>query len=117
VVDDDRSAAHLLSRLLTRLGCEVKAVDSGEAALDALAGFAPQAVIADQEMPAMKGNELARRIRSGSAPWPVLIALSGYEAGSSQSPDLASDFDHVLSKPAGLEALERLLASIAATSH
>jgi len=112
VVDDDRSAAHLLSRLLTKLGCDALTVSSGEAALQALAGFAPQVVITDQEMPGMKGDELARQIRSGTVSPPILIALSGHDPGAPQSVGAASGFDHVLSKPAGLEALERLLASI-----
>lgn len=112
VVDDDRSAAHLLSRLLARLGCNVQAVNSGEAAMQALADFAPQAIITDQEMPGMNGNELALQIRGGAGPRPILIALSGHDPGTPQSPRTPSDFDYVLTKPAGLEALERLLASI-----
>lgn len=115
VVDDDRSAAHLLSRLLAKLGCDALTVSSGEAALQAFGNFAPQVVITDQEMPGMKGDELARQIRGGNDSQPILIAMSGHDPGALPGANAASDFDYVLSKPAGLEALEQLLASIGAS--
>jgi CheY-like chemotaxis protein len=117
VVDDDRAAAHLLCRLLEKLDCTVRAVGSAEEALRMLAEFSPAVVVTDQEMPGLHGDALARAILAREHPGgqgfprPLLIALSGHDRPQVHDPS-RSCFDHVLTKPADLAELERLLTEM-----
>lgn len=64
IAEDDAAYAAFLATLL---GAEAEAVEiavDGEAALEAVAGFAPTLVITDLRMPRLSGAELCRRIRS-----------------------------------------------------
>ena len=114
IVDDNESAAHLLSRLLERLGQHVHAVNSAGAALDILNSLQPQIIISDIGMPGLSGYELAQRIRShpGIAQ-PLLIALTGYGHEADRQAALAAGFDLHLTKPASLQTLRELLSSLA----
>jgi CheY-like chemotaxis protein len=66
VVDDSRAMQAILRRMLAcrSLGkSEVRTVADGEAALEALEGFAAQLVISDWHMPRMGGLELLQTLR------------------------------------------------------
>ncbi|HTN75783.1 MAG TPA: response regulator, partial [Pirellulaceae bacterium] len=63
IVDDNESAAHLLSRLLEKLGQHVRVVHSGSAALETIPTLRPDLIISDIGMPGMSGYELARKVR------------------------------------------------------
>jgi signal transduction histidine kinase len=115
VVDDSESAAHLLARLLKRLGQEVRVAHSAEEALGIVPDFQPQLVISDIGMPGMSGLELAQRLRAmPDLPQPLLVALTGYGQDSDRKQVLAAGFDKHLTKPIGLAALEELLAQLRA---
>jgi CheY-like chemotaxis protein len=62
LVDDDELARRACGRLLSTLS-DVTKVESGAAALDAIAGEPFDAVVTDYRMPAMNGVELLERIR------------------------------------------------------
>jgi signal transduction histidine kinase len=65
VVDDEHGVRELLTTALRREGFRVRAVASGEAALEAIARTAPRAIICDLMMPhGMSGFELIARLRS-----------------------------------------------------
>jgi signal transduction histidine kinase len=65
VVDDEHGVRELLFTALRREGFRVRAVASGEAALEAIAQSAPRAIICDLMMPrGMSGFELIARLRS-----------------------------------------------------
>ncbi|BCT93250.1 hypothetical protein LYSHEL_22730 [Lysobacter helvus] len=71
----------------------------------------------DLGMPGMDGYELARRLRDapgGAAR--VLIALTGWSQAEDQLRTRDAGFDHHLSKPADLDALDRLLDRIHASA-
>jgi signal transduction histidine kinase len=115
VVDDSESAAHLLARLLKRLGQEVRVAHSAEEALSIVNDFQPQLVISDIGMPGMSGLELAQRLRAlPDLPQPLLVALTGYGQESDRRQVLGAGFDKHLTKPIGLAALEELLAQLRA---
>jgi CheY-like chemotaxis protein len=110
LVDDNQSAAHMMSRLLSKLGQEVHVADSGMAALDHLSHTLPDVVISDVAMPGMSGHDLARHIRSLDLPrQPFLIAVTGYGQESDRQAALAAGFDKHLTKPVGVATLEQLL--------
>ncbi len=64
VVDDVVDNLKLLSKVLSRHGYEVRAVTSGERALDAVFAMPPDLVLLDVRMPGMDGYEVCRRLKA-----------------------------------------------------
>ncbi|NIA08486.1 MAG: response regulator [Nitrospiraceae bacterium] len=62
VVDDERSLAILLSRILKQVGYKVKIADSGVEALKTIAVFLPNLVITDLKMPKVTGLDLLKKV-------------------------------------------------------
>jgi CheY-like chemotaxis protein len=114
VVDDNRDAADTLSMLLEFMGSkEVKVCNDGPAALAEMEAFRPDVVLLDIGMPGMDGNEVARRIRqqpqfAGTR----LVALTGWGQDEDRRRTQESGFDHHLTKPVDIAALQALLASL-----
>lgn len=73
VVDDDPDILKLLSLRLTAAGHSVKAVDSGERALAALAVSRPNVVITDLKMGGIDGLTLFEEIHKQAPTLPVII--------------------------------------------
>jgi CheY-like chemotaxis protein len=63
LAEDNEDLRSLFLYLLNNEGYEVKAVEDGEAALDALTERKPDAVVTDINMPNMDGLELIKWIR------------------------------------------------------
>lgn len=83
VVDDSEANRQLLDRQLTDLGLHVEAVDSGEAALEALARAHFDCVLLDMMMPGMNGPEVLTALRQ-NASWsniPVVMVSALDELG------------------------------------
>jgi CheY-like chemotaxis protein len=116
VVDDVADSATTLASLLDLIGHEARAVFDPFAAMEEFDRFAPDAVILDIGLPSMNGYELARVLRD-RRPEVSLFALTGY--GQSRDRDAAADagFDYHLVKPVDFNELERLLASVPATTR
>lgn len=114
VVDDNESASHLLSKLLAKLGQDVRIAHSAETALALTSQWQPQVLISDIAMPEVSGYELAERIcRLSNIPRPMLIALTGYGQESDRQAALAAGFEEHLTKPIGMPALQSLLERVA----
>jgi CheY-like chemotaxis protein/anti-sigma regulatory factor (Ser/Thr protein kinase) len=114
VVDDNRDAAESLGALLRLLGADVHVVFSGPDALAAIPEYKPTAVLLDIGMQGMDGYEVARRIRSEPELAALtLIALTGWGQDEDRRRSHSAGFDHHLTKPADVLALQHLLASIA----
>lgn len=73
VVDDDPGVRRLLERILSRDGYLVNAVDSGEAALQALASSPPDAACVDVNLPGMSGMVALERMLAKEPGLPVLM--------------------------------------------
>jgi CheY-like chemotaxis protein len=70
-------------------------------------------VISDIGMPNMDGYELARRLRAEPLlKGTVLVALTGYGQETDRQYGAEAGFDHYLVKPASVDALHDLLASL-----
>jgi CheY-like chemotaxis protein len=109
-VDDNRDAADSLCILLASLGVDAHCAYAGEEALRRLPQLRPDAVVLDIGMPGMDGNEVARAIRAEAHHDGVrLIALTGWGQEGDRERTRASGFDHHLTKPVDLAALQRLL--------
>ncbi len=111
IVDDNEDAANTLVMFMELYGCTARAVHSAQAALDALAGFAPEVALFDIGLPDMNGYELARRVRllPGGADL-LLIAATGWGQESDKQLAFAAGFDHHLTKPIDFDKLRALLA-------
>jgi DNA-binding NtrC family response regulator len=109
-VDDDEDVLFLMGDMLAKAGLRVRKAESGEAALDILrAGFLPDLVILDQNMPRMNGKQTMEHIRVLSPELPILI--------SSGQPDI-EDWDcfkrpkvAVIAKPFDMDEITAKMAS------
>jgi len=113
VVDDNRDAADSLGMLLAVLGAEVRIARDGAEALREFSAYEPSIVLLDIGMPGMDGYEVARRIRSG---FPerraAIVALTGWGQEADRLRAREAGFDHHLVKPADVETLQGLLATL-----
>ena len=73
LVDDDKDLLQLIAMRLSATGYAVTAVESGEAALAALAVSRPQVVVTDLRMQGMDGMALFDAIHRDSPSLPVMI--------------------------------------------
>jgi signal transduction histidine kinase len=112
IVDDNQSGAHLMCRLMQKLGQQVHVASTGFEGLDQVTQFVPELIISDVAMPGMSGYDFARRVRALNLPWrPYLVAITGYGQEADRQEALSAGFDRHLTKPVGVDALEELLRS------
>lgn len=79
LVEDDPVGLEVTCRKLEKLDCEVRAVQSGEGCFKELENFHPTVILLDQNLPDMRGDEVAERlprIASGEVP-PIIIFSAG----------------------------------------
>jgi signal transduction histidine kinase/CheY-like chemotaxis protein len=112
VLEDEPDARDLLSVILEVSGAHVTAVESGAAALEAVARSRPDVVISDIVMPGIDGYAFMRKLRQSPHPPPV-IALTAY--GTPERPEamLREGFRIFLSKPVDPPALVGAVANLA----
>ena len=115
VVDDDAALRKMLTRLLKRAAFEVVDVDSGRAALEALAGRRFDVVLSDIHMPDGDGLELLRSVRRVDLDIPVIL-MSGKPDVKTAATALEFGAFRYLTKPLETEAVERLVRH-AARAH
>ena len=86
---------------------------SGEQALARVAHDRPDAIFLDIGMPGMDGYETARAIRAlpGMAQV-LLVALTGWGASEDRQRSREAGFNHHLTKPVELAAVERILQGV-----
>ena len=95
------------------MGAEVRVAHDGPEALAAFAACRPHMVLLDIGMPGMDGYEVARRLRaSPQEPRAAIVALTGWGQDEDRKRVREAGFDHHLVKPAELDALQSLIASI-----
>jgi CheY-like chemotaxis protein len=113
VVDENRDAADSLGVLLTLLGAETRSATDGGAALEALDGFRPTAILIDVCMRWMDVFEIARRVRAhAQGRQAALIALVARGEKRDDKRSRECGIDHHLSKPVDLEELRKLFAEL-----
>lgn len=113
IVDDDRSCAKALGRILRTLGCEVQVAHSGTAALAVASDFRPRLVILDIRMPGMDGLETAKRLRTQTwAKHAVLATHSGTISAGTADRSIAAGCDYHVAKPASAAVLLAILQEL-----
>lgn len=112
VVDDNVDSAESWGTLLGILGHEIRIAHDGPSALETSRGFRPDVVLQDIGMPGMDGYEVARRMRRDPATaGAMLVAITGYGRDEDRREARDAGFDHHLTKPADLGAVDDLMRS------
>jgi PAS domain S-box-containing protein len=111
VVEDDLVNRMTIKRILEKKGVEVESAEDGEKALEVLRRNSFDIIFMDIQMPVMDGIETTKRIRSmndkGGVP---IIALTACAMAGDREKFLAAGMDDYLSKPVGMDDLERVLS-------
>ena len=115
LIDDDPSVLMSLTNMLEMDGHLVGTAAGGQIGVDAFEralqnGTCYDVVITDYNMPHMSGGEVARCIKAAQPSTKVLV-LTGWGAPLEAPDDWHAYVDDVLSKPARLAELRKLLAA------
>lgn len=111
IVDDYEPNLETMAQLLRALGHDVVTAVSGEEGLRLLAGFRPDVVLLDINMPEMDGFEVARQARARSEGSELrIVALTGYGQEGDVHRTRHGGFDAHLVKPVDAQNLERVLS-------
>jgi len=108
LVDDETDVVKVLESMINRLGHQVTAVNSGDAALEAIQSEEYDLLITDLHMPGISGHDVANAFKKARAGMPVLI-ITGWGLQVDHS-ELAADV--VLAKPVSRETLSREIAAV-----
>ncbi|MGY4879375.1 response regulator [Vreelandella aquamarina] len=108
LVEDDVLNQMIASRLLDRLGHQVRIANNGQEALDELETYDFDLILMDMQMPVMDGIEATRRLRSNGNTLPVL-AFTANTSADDHRLCLEAGMQDVLIKPVQLESLNRML--------
>ncbi len=111
IVDDDRALREALRRALGLSGYETDLAAGGQAALSALAGTAPDAVVLDVGLPDVDGIAVCRRVRATGNRVPVLM-LTARDAVADRIDGLDAGADDYLVKPFDIGELEARLRAL-----
>lgn len=113
LIADDASVNGSIFREQTEvLGCVVRCVSSGGAALDMLANGTWDVLLLAADLPDMSARQLAEAVRARALPCDM-IAVASHLAPDDARRYAASNVECVLTKPVTLAALRRSLARIA----
>lgn len=110
LVEDSASNTLVLRGMLLKLGYQVRCVDSGAAALEAVRQAPVDAVLMDCQMPQVDGFAVCRALRQlpGLATLPIL-AITANNPGGERERCLAAGMSDCLSKPVKLDSLQTML--------
>jgi len=111
VVEDNRVNRLVAEKLLSRLGCEVECVASGQEALERLSEKDYDLVLMDVNMPGMDGLETTRRIRiqEKGLQHTIIIAMTARAMDGDRELCLEAGMDDYISKPVTAASLRRVL--------
>jgi CheY-like chemotaxis protein len=117
VADDNVDSAEMLSEALQQMGHEVRIAHDGVAVVETAAAFKPHIAFLDIGMPRMNGYDAARKLRETLGEDVTLVAVTGWGQESDRQRAREASFDHHLTKPVDLAAVESLLRQLSNCSH
>lgn len=91
VVEDDADIRGLLELVLQQLGYDVSAVDTGEAALEAVREFGADLVTLDVGLPGIDGLEVLARLREFHTGPVVMVTARAREADAERALEAGAD--------------------------
>ncbi len=110
IVDDNQAGTEALGRLLKFRGHNTVLAFSGQEGLDKALELRPDVILLDIGLPDIGGYEVARRLRAAECN-SFIIALTGYGQDEDRRKALDAGCDGHLTKPVGLQDIEKALAS------
>jgi signal transduction histidine kinase len=114
IVDDNVDAAETLATVLEMEGCKTSMLHRGGAVLEEAAAFDPDVILLDIGLPDMTGYQVAQQLRRDPAfARTELIAITGWGTEEDRTRSELAGFDHHLTKPVEIGALEPLLRNAA----
>jgi signal transduction histidine kinase/CheY-like chemotaxis protein len=111
VVDDEEEVAEVVADILTTAGHVAVMAESGQAAVDLLAGEAFDLVFTDLAMPGMTGWQVARAVKAKSSGVPVVM-MSGFGVEVAPEELRTNGVDLVLSKPLQIQDVLRAIVTV-----
>jgi PAS domain S-box-containing protein len=115
VVDDVEASAKTLAMMLHAIGHDAATLTDPTEVTDYIEVHRPDTVFLDIAMPGMNGYDVARSVRGRPhLADVVLVALTGYGQEEDRRRAFEAGFNFHLCKPASLETLENLLATVPA---
>ena len=106
LAEDDKAVQSFVSRALAHRGHDVKPVDDGLQALEALAQAEFDLLVTDIVMPGLDGIGLALKVARDRPDLPVLL-MTGYSAERQRAHNLEELICRVIIKPFSLEQICR----------
>jgi two-component system OmpR family response regulator len=128
IIEDDADIRHLLESVLTQAGFDVIATSNGHDGIQAVRAYEPIVTTLDVSMPGMDGFEVAKRLRTFSQTYIVMLTardeeidtLQGLEAGADdyltkpfRPRELRARIDAMLRRPRMASADEPIAAPVA----
>jgi signal transduction histidine kinase/ActR/RegA family two-component response regulator len=101
LAEDNSINQRIAVQVLSKAGCEVDAVETGQEALDALKAAQYDVVLMDCQMPIMDGLMATRAIRDSGEPWSTIpiIAVTANAMSGDREICLQAGMDDYLAKP------------------
>jgi CheY-like chemotaxis protein len=112
VADDNVDSAAMLAVALRVKRHDVRTAHDGISALEIAAKFEPALAILDIGMPKLNGYDVARRLRARFKDRIVLVAITGWGQEDDKRRAVEAGFDHHLTKPVELQAVDRILSGL-----
>ncbi len=113
IVDDNRDGADALGLLVEALGNQVHVTYGGIQALAVATAFQPDLMLIDLVMPDIDGCDLAAQLRRmPSFRQTKIVAITGLKDERHQVLAIKAGCDLVLTKPAALDEIKAVLASV-----
>ncbi len=97
IIEDDADIRHLLESVLTQAGFDVIATSNGHDGIQAVRAYEPIVTTLDVSMPGMDGFEVAKRLRTFSQTYLVMLTARDEEIDTLQG--LEAGADDYLTKP------------------
>jgi PAS domain S-box-containing protein len=116
VADDNVDSAEMLAEALRELGHEVRVAFDGAATVVEAESFAPDVAFLDIGMPKLNGYDVCRKLRNRFGDSITLVAVTGWGQEADRRRAKEASFDHHLTKPVDLTAVEKLIGNVAGPS-
>jgi signal transduction histidine kinase/CheY-like chemotaxis protein len=111
IAEDDPDIRALMELTLARPPYQVRFVENGKQALEAIQENPPDLVLLDMNMPVMDGPTAARELRHQGYNMPI-IALTAAASGAPRDEAHAAGCDHYLTKPLNIDRLREIVSEL-----
>lgn len=109
LIEDNDDAREALRLGLEMAGHRVRVASDGASGIERALEARPDVAVIDVGLPGLDGYQVAQALRQKLGRGLLLVALTGYGQSDDRRRALEAGFDVHLTKPAGVEELERVL--------